>query len=357
MSWHATWASSQISNNDLKYLLSDLCIATNERYRIGKQADKTFPVQTGSVAQPATTDIEGLPISADGSTNDLKELLEAIVAAIKDMVPEFYTSSACTTAYTWSSACSAVGMYSTTDTEDVQKFRERNWWLNLQAILKLLRYKNFPAPHHFTGDDESHSDTTLEGGPNDPGFGYTNDIEAIWDSIGSESSSGWVSPGVGYYMTGGYLPSGAKKYYNTEAESASTAGYEWDTDYFLWGFSRTYPPSKSACVWTSVDIGISGDIDVYVGESPPSLPSISGNFAGESWSGTPNTTVTINLASADPDGSSNVTTTIPSTCPSLYPTTPTSGGVGGDGFYFYVIAGVDSIMCGFDLNSSYGFQA
>ena len=67
MPWSSTWSQSSFTNDDVKFLLADLCNAINERLNIiSTKVD--FNIYGGTSQSPTSSSFVGMPVTGGSST-------------------------------------------------------------------------------------------------------------------------------------------------------------------------------------------------------------------------------------------------------------------------------------------------
>jgi hypothetical protein len=192
MGWSSAWSETNLSINDVKYLLADICNAINERldFISTKVNWLTF---SGTSQTPTANDFVGCQVT--GTSNSWSEICKQIDSAINTLFPtsgdtQWYNSTF-TDAYTRAEILTAIG-YTEADI-DYTNWRNRSFYLAIKSMMPYARYvidsslTEFDSVDTFIGDD-------VVTPPYDPGT-YTKDPELAWD----DATTFYLSVDAGIY--------------------------------------------------------------------------------------------------------------------------------------------------------------
>lgn len=177
MAWSSTWAQSSYTNNDVKFLLADLCNAINERLNI-ISIKVNFNIYGGTSQTPTSSDFVGMPVTGGSST--WSGVCAQIDSAIDTLFPSttVWLDSTFTTQYTRAAILSAIG-YSEADIASTN-WRSPNFYKGIKAMMPYARYlavnqlQSILTPY-FWGFDG-----IVPPGP------YDSDPQVAWDNATNE---------------------------------------------------------------------------------------------------------------------------------------------------------------------------
>lgn len=259
MAWSSIWAQSSYTNNDVKFLLADLCNAINERLNIiSTKVD--FNIYGGTSQTPTSSDFIGMPVTGGSST--WSGVCAQIDSAINTLFPSTtnWWDSGFTAKYTRSEILSAIG-YTEADIAS-SNWRSPNFYKGIKAMLTYARYVTTNA----SGDNislDSYASTAYTAGI------ASNVASDAWGDTATLSFTksgifGRVNAYITYISFVGYPFYQAIKTTDTATLSLSVSG-----NYTL-GTRIKYSARVKAEAVTYADYVIPIDI--------------SGEFAGNSWS-------------------------------------------------------------------------
>ena len=137
MGWHSTWDKPEWNNEDVKYLLADLCNAVNERKRTGKVNWLTY---SGTSQTPSASDFAGCQVT--GAANSWSKVVEQLLNNVHtsgyylfDAEDPFVDSEA----LTYSLALSSSGLVEDDISTDL--WRNKTLYSNLRTLVTKYRYR------------------------------------------------------------------------------------------------------------------------------------------------------------------------------------------------------------------------
>jgi hypothetical protein len=208
MAWNAVWSQSEISINDVKYLLADICNAINERLDIINEAEIDWITFTGTSQSPAASDFVGMEVM--DQTDSWYEVCQQIDSAINTLFPTntiWWKSSSFAAQYTRAEILTAIG-YVEADI-DASAWRTKNFYLAVKAMMPYARYyteNTIPSadPNIFYHSDPNDTDaqTAWDNATTSTGTGpqsITGGIE--YELFASEFSAGKTSDTIEYTLT------------------------------------------------------------------------------------------------------------------------------------------------------------
>jgi hypothetical protein len=332
MSWSATWSQTSFTNNDVKFLLADLCNAINERLNIFS-TKVNFNIYGGTSQSPTSSSFVGMPVTGGAST--WSGVCNQIDSAIDTLFPSTtnWWDSSFTSRYTRSGILSAIG-YTESDISSIN-WRSPNFYKGIKAMLPYARY----ATTNASGDNislDSYSSTAYT-----PGIASNNSSDAWGDtstlSFTKSGIFGRINGYITYISFVGYPFYQAIKTSDNVTLSLSVSG-----NYTL-GTRLKYSARIQAQSITYADYIIPIDI--------------SGDFAGNSWTSDLSSSSSWNSSYFDFTTSSpelNVDmTSIPFTIDEDFVTDfyPTAGLVD----YGEFTISVGPVVAYYDMNSAYSY--
>lgn len=195
MAWHSTWDEAQIVTGgqdsvttldlpSLKYLLSDLCLAINERLDIrGIGGPVAFTINSGTSTTPDSADFVGMSI------NEVSETYDEILSAISAMLSSgnWYKSDY-SVDWDLTSILADIGISSGIISKS--NWRNKSFYNGLRDILERIRYTIQIAACVVDG--------TVDSGQSDPqpSSGSPNSVEDAWDSVAFDTTSAFLGFGL-----------------------------------------------------------------------------------------------------------------------------------------------------------------
>jgi len=186
MAWSSTWSQSSYTNNDVKFLLADLCNAINERLNIiSTKVD--FNIYGGTSQSPTSSSFVGMPVTGGAST--WSGVCAQIDSAIDTLFPSttVWLDSTFTTQYTRAAILSAIG-YTESDIAS-SNWRSPNFYKGIKAMMPYARYlavnqlQSILTPYFYGIDGVS------------PPAPYDSDPQIAWDNATDEQ--GIEADGIG----------------------------------------------------------------------------------------------------------------------------------------------------------------
>lgn len=162
MGWHSTWDKPEWNNEDVKYLLADLCNAVNERRKVFN-LEIDWPTISGTSQTPTNSNFIGVQVT--GTPNSWSKICEHLSSAVSSLFIRPWWNSDFTAQYTKADILAAVG-YTASDVAHTN-WRSPRFYKGLKAILPYARYIKPTTYTHITTETLAYSISTV---PNEDGL-------------------------------------------------------------------------------------------------------------------------------------------------------------------------------------------
>lgn len=173
MAWSATWSQSEFTNNDVKFLLADLCNAINERLGAIGSSKINWTTISGTSQTPTDSSFVGMQITqSSGSWYSVCGQIETGINTLFS-TNKFYTDTDFDDTLTKAEALTNAG-YVSNDTSASINWRNEVFYRSAKALLMQLRYGRI-------NPNRTYSTITYYTTYDGIGGGYSTPTEA-WDN-------------------------------------------------------------------------------------------------------------------------------------------------------------------------------